>query len=204
LTHEVVLESRSGHSLRLDMRDGRTGTEMTEELIAALASHGLEGDYVRKDFESNERTSYDEKAASLFWTAVVNAGQTFSTHRAAIGGNVGPVQLWPHGFDLAFEWFGTRTEDYEEHGEMRSLPSQLNLGFYSAGDAYFYSNPWPFDAGLLESPLPEGARWATADTDGFEGTVFAYKEVADDPHGRERLAAYARAVFDAASPTLTT
>ena len=202
-THEVVVESHTGHTLRLDMREGRTGTEMAEALIAALASHGAHGDYVRKDFESDQPTSYDADAASRLWSALVAAAQVFNTHRAAIGGNVGPVQLWPHGFDIAFEWFGTKTEDYEENGEMRSLPSQLNLGFYPAGDAYFYSNPWPFDgASLTGAPLPHGARWATVDNDGFEGSVLPYSAVVDDPEGATKLAAYARAVFDAASPTL--
>ena len=28
--------------------------------------------------------------------------------------------------------------------------AQLNLGFYPAGDAYFYSTPWPFDESLLD------------------------------------------------------
>lgn len=202
-THEVVLESSDGQTLRWDMRSGRTGTEMTEALIEALASRGLEGEYVRKDFENDEPTSYDEAAATTFWRALTSAGQVFSTHRAAIGGDVGPVQLWPHGFDLAFEWFGTKTQEYEEHGETKHLTGQLNLGFYPAGDAYFYSNPWPFDASaLLGKPLPEGARWMTADADGFDGTSLPYSAVAGDPAGAERVAAYAMGVFELAAPTL--
>ncbi len=203
-THEVVLESSAGNSRRFGMGDGRTGTEMAEDLIATMAEHGLTGDYVRKDFENDDPRAYDPAAASTFWHALVNAAHVFINHRATLGERVSPVQLWPHGFDLAFEWFGTKTEEYEEHGEVKSLPSQLNLGFYPAGDAYFYSNPWPFDAdALLGKPLPEGARWATADADGFDGSVFPYAEVAERPDGRERLAAYARAVYELAAPTLT-
>ena len=201
-THEVVVETSAGERVAYAMADGRTGTEMTEELIALFAEWGVAGEYVRKDFEDGEARSYDPDAASVFWSALTNAGQVFNTHRASIGGDVGPVQLWPHGFDLAFEWFGTKTQTHEEHGETSVLASQLNLGFYPGGDPYFYSNPWPFDPVVRDVPLPEGARWASSETDGFDGSVLPYAAVADDARGAERLNDYARAVFDIASPTL--
>jgi hypothetical protein len=202
-THQVVVETSAKDVIAYDMAEGRTGTEMTTALTSQFAEWGLVGDYVRKDFENSEPRSYDPDAASAFWTALTNAAQVFNTHRAAIGGDVGPVQLWPHGFDLAFEWFGTKTQVIEEHGETESLPSQLNLGFYPGGEPYFYSNPWPFDPSLAGTPLPGGARWASADTDGFDGTLLPYSAVSDRPNGPELLAAYARSVFEVAAPTLT-
>jgi hypothetical protein len=104
--------------------------------------------------------------------------------------------VWPYGFDLAFEWFGARSETYD--GE--ELPAQLNLGFYPAGDPYFYSNPWPFDESLPGIPLPHGAAWHT---EGFQGTMLPYHAVQSKADAADRLAEYARAVFDAAAPTLS-
>ena len=84
---------------------------------------------------------------------------------------------------------------------MAELPAQINLGFYPAGDAYFYSNPWPFDGdALLDVALPEGARW---NTEGWEGSILAYADLAGQPDGVERFLEYAGVVFDASSPLLT-
>jgi hypothetical protein len=137
-------------------------------------------------------------------TALTNTDRIFKEHRATLDGEKGPVQLWPHGFDLAFEWFGSRVEVHEEQGERQELPSQLNLGFYpgSPGQApYFYSNPWPFEAdALLGRTLPDGARWHT---EGWHGTILPYEELAGNPNAEERLVVYARRVFELAAPTLT-
>ncbi len=95
---------------------------------------------------------------------------------------------------LEQEW---RNQD----GEVTEYPSQLNLGFYPAGRAYFYSNPWPFDSDkLLGSPLPHGAEWHT---EGWEGTILYYDQLAGDPDAATKLAEFAKAVFDVASPTLS-
>jgi hypothetical protein len=97
---------------------------------------------------------------------LVSTNQVFKKHIATLSGDVGQVQLWPHHFDLAVEWFGTRVVEYQEGDEVQEYPSQLNLGL-SPGDSghpepYFYSNPWPFEKDqLLDKSLPEGARWFT-------------------------------------------
>ena len=88
-----------------------------------------------------------------------------------------------------------------EGGESNDLPAQINLGFYPAGDAYFYSNPWPFEADvLLNVDLPGSAEWHT---EGWEGSTLSYADVVGSADGVDRFLAYADAVFKAAVPTLT-
>jgi hypothetical protein len=194
--HEVVLETSTGSRTALSMREGRTGTEFGDALLALVAELGVAGEYAREKFESDEARAYDPQAAETFFAALVNIEHAFARHRAEIGGDVGPLQVWPHGFDLAFEWFGTRTETYGDE----VLPSQLNLGWYPAGEAYFYSNPWPFEAdALLGHTLPHGAEWHT---EGWQGTRLDYALLAGDSDGPEKLIEYAAAVFAVASPTL--
>ena len=136
---------------------------------------------------------------------MAHVDRTFKKHRASLSGELGLVQLWPHGFDLAFEWFGTRVVEYEEGGSVTKYPSQLNLGF-SPGEAshpqpYFYSNPWPFDeAQLVDKPLPRGARWSTGS---WQGTLLPYAELVDDSQAEKRLLKYARGVFEICAPTLS-
>ncbi|MDX1614357.1 MAG: DUF5996 family protein [Candidatus Promineifilaceae bacterium] len=199
--HKSYLLTSDERVWEFDMTAGLTGTEFGDQILAAVAELGLEGDYARERFESDETRDYDPAAVADFLTALVNADRIFKEHRAKLSGDVSPVQLWPHGFDLAFEWFGTRTQTFEENGEVHEYPSQLNLGFYPGGDPYFYSNPWPFEGDqLLGKELPEGASWHT---EGFEGTILPYSELQEEPDAETRLLEYARRVYELAAPTLT-
>ncbi len=83
---------------------------------------------------------------------------------------------------------------------MSEMPAQLNFGFYPAGRAYFYSNPWPFDAeALTAAPLPGPAAWHT---EGWEGSILYYDELLEMDDTPQKLLEYARAVHDVAAPTL--
>ena len=201
--HKIFILTDDGVFQVFSMTDGLSATEMADQILAALTDLGLKGEYARDKFEDDEPREYNPEAAGRYLTALVNADRIFKEHKATLSGDTGPVQLWPHGFDLAFEWFGTRVETYEHDGEVQEYPSQINLGFYP-GDPdtapYFYSNPWPFEAGeLLSHPLPAGASWHT---EGWQGTIVLYDELADDENAASRLREYAQAVFEIGSPTL--
>ncbi len=198
--HNVLLQTSYGGTQAFSMTAGLTGTEFGNQILTAVADWGLEGDYAREKFESAEPRVYDTAQAEKFLMILTQVNRIFNQHRATLTGKTGPVQLWPHGFDLSFEWFGTRTESHEEHGEVKETPSQINLGFYPASEPYFYSNPWPFEAEqLVQKPLPEGAKWHTA---GWQGTMLPYRKLVDDTQAETRLRSFAQAVYDIASPTL--
>jgi hypothetical protein len=199
-SHEIVIESSSGERRSFPMDRGLTATEMGDGLISAAAELGLTGEYDRAKFENVEPRTYDGAHAAGLFEAFVTVDAAIAGHRNLIGGEVGPIQLWPHGFDLAFEWFGTKMVTHDEDGEVGELPAQINLGFYPAGEAYFYSNPWPFDGEtLLGVALPDGARW---NTEGWEGSMLVYADLAGRSGGVERFLEYAGVVFDTASPSL--
>lgn len=199
--HVIVVETSVGDEERLPMDAGLTGTEMGEAVIAATGKLGLEGEYLREKFANDEPRPYDPAAAATFFTALSSMAHVLSVHRSRIQGAVGPLQVWPHGFDMAFEWFGTRVETYEEHGEQQSYPSQLNLGFYPAGRAYVYSNPWPFEEEVLTAtPLPSGGAWHT---EGWQGSILYYDEIAGSAEAGQKILDFAAAVHAAAAPTLT-
>lgn len=194
--HAIILRSSDGAERRFDPAAGLTGTEMGDAVIAAASEFGLDEPYDHARFESDEPRAYDPVAAATYFDAFTKVTAIFERHRIAIGERVGPVQVWPHGFDLAFEWFGTRTVDRGDE----VLPAQINLGFYPGGDPYFYSSPWPFDASLTDVPLPHGAVW---NTDGWQGAMLPYATVRNHPDPTAALTDFARAVFDAAAPSLT-
>jgi hypothetical protein len=191
--HEIVLDASTGWHRTFGLRDGRTGTEMAEAVIGGAQEVGLDGAYVRKDFENDGPREYDESAVPPYWSALNSAYVVFDRHRRTLDhSRVGPIQFWPHGFDLSFEWFGD--VKVESEGQ-----SQLNLGFFSAGRPYFYSNPFPYSgAELKKTELSVGA-WHE---EMYQGSILYYDEIADDPAGSETLARYAREVYEAAHPLL--
>ncbi len=200
-THQVVLETDGGFVRSWPMDEGMSATKLGDDLIAAAVELGLDGDYDRERFENDEPRPYDTEAAAAFYDLLRSVAAVFEEHRSGLPGEVSPIQLWPHGFDMSLEWFGSRVERYEEDGETVEYPSQLNLGFYPAGDAYFYSNPWPFDAeDLTNHPLPEGSEWYVED---WNGTKLPYSELKDDPTATDRLLGFAKRVFEITKPTLT-
>jgi hypothetical protein len=200
VAHEVKFQTSTGEFTVHSMGKGATATDLADALIADASGLGLADAYDREKFESDEPRTYDRDVASKFLDVMVAVHTLMSAHRDSLDGESGPIHLWPHGFDLSFEWFGTRVETYEEEGEVTEYPSQLNFGWYPAGDAYFYSNPWPFEGDvLLSEDLPAPASWHT---DGWEGTMLVYADVAGKPDGVETVLSYARHVFELVSPTL--
>lgn len=202
--HAVVLTTSTGESNEISMTEGLTSSEFGDKLIAAVADLGLSGEYLREKFEDDGVREYDTKEAENFLTAINSAHQIFNKHRDTLTGDeIGPVQLWPHGFDMAFEFFGTKQVESEENGKKTSYPAQINLGF-SPGEPshpkpYFYSNPWPFDESLTSQELPKGARWFT---ESWQGSILPYAELAGDANAGERLFEFAQRVFKVAEPTL--
>lgn len=200
LDHQAVVETSNGdrHSVALDA--GLSGTELGDRLVAIMDTLGMSSEYERSKYVNDEPRVYEPAKATRFFEVLAAISQMFEEHAAALAGSIGPVQLWPHGFDLAFEWFGTRVESYEEDGETVDYPSQINLGFYPGGRPYFYSNPWPFEAdALVGRPLPEPAGWHT---EGWQGAELFYDEIADRDDADRLVRNFAKAVFDLASPTL--
>lgn len=199
-THEVVLDTSSGERRAISMAEGLTGSEFGRRLLDMIAEFGLVGEYVREKFESDEPREYSASDASSFFAALVSIEHNLEVHRRSLDGPVGPLQIWPHGFDVAFEWYGTKMVSHQEEGKTIEMPAQLNLGFYPAGRPYFYSNPWPFEtAALIAKPLPDPAEW---NTEGWEGSIMYYDDVLEAVDPAQTLADYASAVFEAAAPTL--
>jgi hypothetical protein len=195
----VILESSDGRAWSIPMDAGLSGSAMGKRILEVAAEAGVSGEIDPTRFASDKLGVYDADIVANFFSALVRADRVFKRHAARLGKGTGPVRLWPHGFDLAMEWFGTRIERYNEGGTTVELPAQLNLGFYPGEDdnsSYFYSNPWPFDSDkLLGHILPDGAAWHT---EGWQGTILPYTAARDE----EQLLGYAAAVYDIAAPLL--
>jgi hypothetical protein len=194
--HRAVVETSHGEERRIPFDAGMSATEFGDRLVAAVAEFAASPSVDRDRYHDEDARRYDPAVATAYFDTLVSVAYNLELHRASLEGDVGPVQVWPHGFDVAFEWFGTREVIAEEGGVEKTLPSQINFGFYPGGAAYFYANPWPFEADrLLPQPLPAPGDWHT---EGWEGASLRLAAAADS----QQVLDFFAAVFRLARPTL--
>lgn len=199
--HQLRLAAPGGErSLPLD--GGLTATELGCRALAHLAELGAEVEVDEEHFGDGSACAYDRALAGRYLTALARAEACFAELRDALPGDPGPIQLWPHNFDLAFEWFGDRrVADEDDDG--RPVESRTQVGFgFSPGDAshpepYFYATPWPFEAEFTIAPLPPGAEWRT---EGWEGGLLPYASARRG--GEEVVRRFLRTVWETAAPAL--
>jgi len=200
-SHEAVISIEDSAEERIRLRPGLSGAELAEFCIAALTAHGEIEGLASADFVDMNPRQSDPEAAQRFFTALCSVQTVFEEAKTAICGECAPIQLWPHHFDLSFEWFAAHLLTSDTRSNSDEGRRQIGFGF-SPGDEghdqpYFYANPWPFDQTLTELPLPGSARWHV---EGWNGTLITYAEV--QSAGAGLLLDYLRAVHAAAVPRL--
>ncbi len=156
----------------IDMTAGPSPKSVGEAVLAVAAAHGSSIDADPTRYDDDAVQEYNPAHAAAFLSVASSVVAAFNAVNEPVEGEITGPHLWPHGFDIATEWYSPKLVDYE--GTPTS--AQIAIGWYPAGDAYFYANPWPFDDSFTEADLPTGAVWNT------EGWYGAKLDVTDlDP-----------------------
>jgi hypothetical protein len=163
VSHEVVIEA-GGDIERIDLVAGPAPADIGEALLAFAARHGSTIDADRERFADTDTKTYVPDHAEAFLSTAVFVSGAFSEMNESVPGEVTGPHLWPHGFDIATEWFSTVRVP---HGDSDAA-AEIAVGWYPAGDGYFYGNPWPFQDVWGETPVLEGTSWHL---DGWQGAV---------------------------------
>jgi hypothetical protein len=190
--HVLAIDVGEREHAAIEVGTGSSATQLDAHLRDVLADLGIDATRSLAVDGLGEPGEYDADAAAAFWGILGDVAAVFETRRRVLSGDVGPTHVWPHGFDASFEWYPPAS--------MAKGGAQLNVGFYPAEPAYFYSNPYPFDETLLTVPLPHGATWHTED---WEGSILPYEVLVGDRDAGRKLLDYLEAVATAAEPTLT-
>ena len=197
-SHEAIVRCADREDERIPLEAGLTAAALAERCVAALAPGGESEGLVAAHFDDATPRESDPEAARRFHTALRGVKTAFEEARDRICGDCSPIQLWPHHFDLSFEWFGPHLPASDTENSSGEGRSQIGFGFSPGDDGYeepyFYANPWPFDPTLTELPLPGGARWHL---EGWKGTLLPYAEVRSAAEGL--LLDFISAVHDAAA-----
>jgi len=176
LVGHVIVVSAGDDRLVFDMNDGPSPRQIGEAIIALAQRHDSVIDVDEGRFSDEDPQVYDASAASAFFDSANAFIAAVRRVNGALEGEIAGPHLWPHGFDVATEWFSPRTVDYE--GSTAS--AQIATGWYPVEDAYVYVNPWPFKEEFAELVLPAGAIWHRAGWEGVELDVQAGASVSTD------------------------
>lgn len=190
VSHEVVIEA-GDDTERIDLRAGPAPAAIGEAVLAFAARHGSVINADKERFADTEAGTYVSDHAGAFLAAAVFVADAFREMNESVPGEVTGPHLWPHGFDIATEWFSPIRVS---HGESEAS-AQIAVGWYPAGDGYIYANPWPFQDAWGETSVLEGASWHL---DGWQGAVL-------DSAGVEHaeLVAFGHAIHDLAREALS-
>lgn len=195
--HKLRIELEGSELTALDIGEGLSSRQLGERVLRVCRDAGAELENEFNARADDENRDYDPQAAASYLAALLATREVFESVHSELDGSLGPIQLWPHHFDLSFEWFGSRMIESDE-GES---PSQIGFGFSTGDDshqgAYYYATPWPFASEFTEAALPDGARWLT---DPWQGGLLPYSEVVSA--GEDLLSSYLHRVYEIGAPRL--
>ena len=163
--------------------------------IADLAvAHGSSFDVESDRYSDAASQTYNEDAAIAWFANTAWVVSVLDAFNEGIEGEISGPHLWPHNFDVATEWYGTRIIE-----ESDGANSQIIVGYYPQGDPYLYSNPIPFDTKWSDTEPPHGAVWHTQ---GWNG-VKLYASQFDGTDDRQVILDIGDFVHDLTRPELT-
>ncbi len=149
----------------------------------------------REDLADEALLEIDPVTARDYNQALYRVFTAAARFRARLTGTMTPVVVWPEHFDLSFLWFAT--SDASEYAP------QMNFGFAPFSDGlprpYLYAYAYPMPEGFEKLSLPAPAKWHT---DGWNGVVVNYDELAQEGDPEAVIENIYEAVFRVLSPTL--
>jgi len=133
--------------------------------------------------------SVDASHAADYATVQYAVFSALARFRARLSGQMTPLVLWPHHFDLSFLSF--ISGDGDEHSD-----PHLNFGFAPYSDTiprpYLYMYGWPMPDGIMKAPLPTPAEWVT---EGWHGVMVSYDKLLDEPDPQATIESVCAAIF---------
>ena len=193
---EVVYAHDGVDGFALDIA-GHTQKSLLQAVTAGFDARGIAVEPALKHITFDIPLDFDHTLASDYLRVLDVAHTALARFRARLSGNLSPLALWPHHFDLAFLLFPGAGHDERKD-------PQLAFGFALFSDGwdrpYVYAYGWSQEAGYVDIPVVSPAQ---AVSDGYTGLYAAYddlRSLSDFSAAIENmLLAYARDALQALS-----
>jgi hypothetical protein len=190
LADEVVIVA-GDEVERIDISSGPSSLSIGDAALAVAARHGSDIEVERDRLGGSDSLPYSSDNASAVFTTLSYVNTAFEQMNSSLSGEIDGPHLWPHGFDIATEWYSTKMVPYGD-GE---ASAQIAVGFYPANESYFYANPWPYEESWGAEPPFEGSSWHL---DGWQGAV-----IPPDAMTAESIVGFGTSLHDLAKDALS-
>lgn len=175
--HRLVIQSDHAQTPHIPL-EGQSAAVLGAQILTALEYLGIKPNMDKTRLGDVAPAHYDRAAVERFWRALYRINATIQEFHEKLGSNTSPVQLWPHHFDLAMNWFSGRKVPGADPADEEASEEQMNFGFSTGDngipDPYFYITAYPLPAQLVKTKLPQGAAWHTH---GWTGALLPYAEL---------------------------
>lgn len=190
------------HVLYIDWSDGRQAeaampgqsvTSLCEALQHQLQLSDASIFTDNRELEDDTFMHYNPDDASGFWTAITRLDLMLKKFRSGLQGEKGDVQLWPHHFDLSFNWYSGRR--FPAGAGNSEAAEQIGYGFVSGDESipepYFYVTRLPEKPGFSDQPVTAPAYYYNKD---WEGIVLPYHDAISEKNPEELIIGMFRSV----------
>jgi hypothetical protein len=194
IRQQVEIDTSRGQHATIDLA-GLSQRALVQSLRGELKGLEVELPDLPPAHWSDDVRGYDRDAAADYWQALTQIDGVFRRFKGNLREESGPVQIFPHHFDLSLNWFSGRLVPGVDPDDEESADEQMNFGFVtgdaSIDEAYIYATAYPEPHGFIDVELPETAYWHT---DGFTGAIMPYRALVGDGQASARLLEFLRNV----------
>lgn len=195
--HDLIVVTSTGERKLIGLH-GQSINDLCEELLMTLSGYSIDPPVDFDNCRYDTPLVYEQNKVYGFWKALSQIDALLKRFKAELREETGPVNLWPHHFDLAVLWFSGRRVPGKEQEDPENADEQMNFGFVtgdeSINEPYFYVTAYPQPDGFTDIELPGAAYWFT---DGFTAAVLPYSALVNVAKPDQLLMEYLRTVHQA-------
>jgi len=183
VNHTLLITTSYGEKAEIPLRV-QSIASMYHAVMEVLSTMDIKPEFEHSLFVDEAPVKYDSEAITRYWRTFAWIDGVFKRFKGELREETGPVQVFPHHFDLSMNWFSGRLVPGVDPADEEAADEQMNFGFVSGddtiSDAYFYITAYPLPKGLTDTVLPEGTYWHT---EGFTAAIMMYEslQAANDP-----------------------
>jgi len=194
---QVELATSEGGEVNIAVH-GQSQQSLHDAVVSSLEDLGVRCSVSVELAEADY--GYDSDSAARYWRALSQIDAIYKEFKGTLREETGPVQIFPHHFDVSLNWFSGRLIPDADPADAENSDEQMNFGFVTGDDsiseAYFYATAFPQPEKLTEARLPDVAFWQT---EGFTGAILMYQQLVDSHDPRATLLGFLRAAQHAGS-----
>jgi hypothetical protein len=210
--HRLLITTSHGQQQLLHLGRRPACADFYRELFAALHKLEVDVDIHAEPFdlgdsppfaEDTVNDSYDADAVTRYWQILVGTEHGLAEFASGFNGKASPIQLFWHGFDLAYARYSGRAAPVAEGADPVTAEAYshevIAFGFWPGDDRRtpypaFYSYTAPEPDGLTDEPLdPAQAEWQ--DTGAGSLAILPYDAVRTSPDPHATLLAFYESAY---------